>query len=317
MKKDIASIIRAELKPLADLAKIIPGAYPVVGKTSKDFAIEYEKFIECNHSEKYLISVKLTFKHFLKFFSPVRILNTITLKEIEAFITWLRKSAPKGFVVYFRTLKAAFSKASDWGYITIDNPCKRVKLPRTQINYPEFINELEMLQIADRVENKKIKNAIKFDFYTGLRLGELINLKWKNVDLNRNEIIVGDEKFTTKGKRQRKIPLSEKALKVLAEVKPKGDYKEFSGSFVFGKTPTFKYTGDCISKVFKRACHKVGIDPKIRFHSLRHSFASYLVQQGVSLYVIKDLLGHQTYAVTERYSHLNTQALVAAVAKFN
>lgn len=316
MKIDIEKIIREELRPLADLAKFLPGAYPAVGKTLKDFAAEYEKFIECNFSEKYLISVKLTFKHFLKFFSPVRILNTITLKEIEAFIIWLRKLAPKGFVVYFRTLKAGYTKASDWGYVT-DNPCKRVKLPRTQINYPEYINELEMLQIAEKIENKKIKNAVKFDFYTGLRLGELINLRWSSINLNRNEIIVGDEKFTTKGKRQRKIPLSEKALNALAEVKPKGDLKEYANSFVFGKTVAYRYSGDSLSKAFKKACRKVGIDPKIRFHSLRHSFASYLVQQGVSLYVVKELLGHVSASTTEKYSHLNAQALIQAIAKFN
>ena len=65
---------------------------------------------------------------------------------------------------------------------------------------------------------------------------------------------------------------------------------------------------------FKRACKAAGMDKSIHFHSLRHSFASNLAQQGVSLYVIKELLGHSSVSTTEIYSHLNLETLKDAIS---
>lgn len=87
--------------------------------------------------------------------------------------------------------------------------------------------------------------------------------------------------------------------------------------YVFTKPDNHRYTGDCASRTFKRACGEAGINVRITFHCLRHSYASFLVQKGVSIYVVKDLLGHSSTTVTERYSHLNTDALREAVSKFN
>ena len=316
MKENIGNIIREELKPLADFVKFLPKVYSVAERSLSDFKTEYEKFIECNYSPKYLESVQLTFKHFLKFISPARALNTITSKEIEAFVTWLRKGAPKGYDVYFRNLKAALGKAIDWNYIS-ENPCKKIKLPKKQKNNPEFINELEMLQIVEKIDNPKIGNAVKFAFYTGVRLNELVNLRWRNINIKNKRLTIGDTKFMTKSKKQRVIPLHDKVLKLLEEIKPKGESRDYAKYYVFGKSRVQPYTGDCLSKKFKKALREVGIEDSIKFHSLRHSYASYLVQRGVSIYIIKDLLGHSSTTVTERYSHLNMDSLQEAVNKFN
>jgi integrase len=83
---------------------------------------------------------------------------------------------------------------------------------------------------------------------------------------------------------------------------------------VFGKVNGMAYTGDYFSKRFKRACMSAGISDSIHFHSLRHSFASNLAQKGVSLYVIKELLGHSSISTTEIYAHLNVDTLREAVS---
>ncbi|MCL5028275.1 MAG: tyrosine-type recombinase/integrase [Bacteroidetes bacterium] len=67
----------------------------------------------------------------------------------------------------------------------------------------------------------------------------------------------------------------------------------------------------------KKVCRKVGMDEKVHFHSLRHSFASTLVQKGVNLYSVKELLGHSSITTTEVYSHLNMAALHEAVEVLN
>ena len=90
-----------------------------------------------------------------------------------------------------------------------------------------------------------------------------------------------------------------------------------TNAFVFCKENGFKYSKDYVSKKFKEACRKANIDKAIHFHSLRHSFASYLVQQGVSLPTIKDLLGHTSITTTEIYSHLDDSSLQEAIKKFD
>ena len=83
--------------------------------------------------------------------------------------------------------------------------------------------------------------------------------------------------------------------------------------YVFCKGKGVKFTGDYFSKRFKSACIKAGIDKSIHFHSLRHSFASNLAQKGVSIYKIKELLGHSSISTTEIYSHLNLDSLREAI----
>ena len=87
--------------------------------------------------------------------------------------------------------------------------------------------------------------------------------------------------------------------------------------YVFCKENGFPFSGNYVSKTFKNACRAVGIDEGIHLHNLRHSFASNLVQKGVSLYTIKALLGHSSITTTEIYSFLNMDSLKEAIEKFN
>jgi site-specific recombinase XerD len=170
-----------------------------------------------------------------------------------------------------------------------------------------------------------------------MRLDEIVNLKWKNIDLENRVITVGDDNFTTKGRNQRFIPMSEEAREVLVrrrarknplcpvDISPPNQVRdkllkkggEFLNAFVFCKVNGEKFTGNYFSRKFKKACIAVGLDSTIHFHSLRHSFASNLVQKGVPLYTIKELLGHSSISTTEIYSHLNMEALREAIKKLN
>jgi site-specific recombinase XerD len=148
-----------------------------------------------------------------------------------------------------------------------------------------------------------------------------VNLRWKNVNIAERYIVIGDDEFTTKGRSQRTIPLCEEALKIImnCELGIMNDASTplSNREYVFAKENGMPFSGDYISKKFKKGCRLAGVSEKIHFHSLRHSFASNLVIRDVSLYKIKELMGHSSITTTEIYAHLNLKGLRDAVSVFN
>jgi len=147
-----------------------------------------------------------------------------------------------------------------------------------------------------------------------MRLSEITNLTWRNVNLTSRIITVGDENFATKSRNQRYIPMSDEVYEILLKkIEMKQRIFKLNEDYIFCKSDGKKFTGDYVSKRFKLACNISGIEKSIHFHSLRHSFASNLAQKGISLYIIKELLGHASISTTEIYAHLNMDSLKDAI----
>jgi integrase/recombinase XerD len=137
---------------------------------------------------------------------------------------------------------------------------------------------------------------------TGLRSAELLTLKWSQVDLDRRELRLEE----TKSKRPRIVPLSDRAVAIFVATR----YLD-RGPFVFTNPVTGRpYRNLCGS--FHAACRRAGI-ADFRFHDLRHTFASWAVQNGMDLYRLSRILGHSTLQMTTRYAHLATDQLHEAV----
>ncbi len=313
---------------------------------------EYKNVIQASRSSSYLRSIKLSFNHLIEYFTIKdgkpgikKSVEAITLKDVEYFMIYLQQKVKKGYSVYFKNLKAAFNKAKEWGYVN-ENYFNKIKLPKKQKIVPVFLDSNQLSAISNQIKNKNVKDVVWFAFYTGMRIDELVNLKWKNVDLLNKVITVGDEQFVTKGKEQRFIPICDEAERILIEKTESLDMADRRPEkknckksllnngiastintiknsdrlikieeYVFSKSDRKKYSKDYFSKRFKCACIKAGANKSVHFHSLRHSFASNLAQKGVSLYIIKELLGHASISTTEIYSHLNMNSLREAVEK--
>ncbi len=139
--------------------------------------------------------------------------------------------------------------------------------------------------------------------HTGMRRGEILNVKWDQIDLEKRIVQV---KHTKNGK-DRLIPINESLFSVLASLK-----RQAIGDLVFPNPQTGKpYTE--VKKSFKLACKKAGLSG-IRFHDLRHTFASRLIAAGVDLVTVRDLLGHFSVTVTQRYTHPGNGQKIQAVA---
>ena len=278
--------------------------------TLSKFQTEYIDYVSPIKSRKYLESINLSFNQFISHCGNKNIEEINTL-AIDKFITATFARTQRGAHQYYRTLKAAFNKAVQWDYISV-NPFTKIKFPKLSKSYPAFITEDELLIIISSTPYQYLKDIFYAAFYTGLRLGELINMKWSWINFPQNHIVIKcSSDFLTKSKKDRIVPMAEKVRSILTNRFQSSQHNP--DEFVFYHFKGIRLHQETISKQFKQVVRKVNLSDKIHFHTFRHSFASVLVQRGVSLYVVKELLGHEDLSTTQIYSHLQKQNLMDAV----
>jgi len=276
-----------------------------------NFRDEYIKYVTDNRSPKYIKSIKLSFRQLLRYSKDIA-LEDLDARLLDQFVSKKFSTSPAAALLYFRTLKAALSKAVVWGYID-ENPFKKIKPPRLKKSLPVFISKSELELILDHTKTKMLKDIYTTAFYTGMRLGEIVNLVWECVDFKRNIIIVKNiNGFTTKNKKERIIPMN-----LIMETLMMNRFNKvknlYNNDYIFYRVIGIKLNEDYVSKQFKKAVRDTGLNDNIHFHTLRHSFASRLIQKGASVFVVKELLGHEDIKTTQIYSHLKTENLAEAV----
>ena len=278
-----------------------------------NFYREYIKYIESTFSKAYLKSVKLSFSHFFNFSDKEKLLKDFTVKDAEDFKIYLMERAPKGYLVYLRTLKASFNVAKDWGWISV-NPFTKIKFGRKQQVRPKFLSRSELNLILKNEKSQELADMYLFSSHTGCRLDETVNVKRKNIDIKNRHLTIGDSCYTSKNGKFRVIPISDELYDKVLKKKINID-KE---AYVFTKSNSpFPFNKDYVSRSFKDARRRSGLSEEIHFHTLRHSFASNLAIKGVPITVIKELLGHSSIVVTQIYSHSNMESLKSAIQKLN
>lgn len=281
----------------------------------KKFAGEYIELISLSCSRGYLIrSVKPAFKHLIFNFGNVE-LSGINSRDLERVLVDHYKKSKHSALLFHRVLKAAFNKAIDWEYIE-KNPFKGFRLPKIQWKSPVFINIDELKLIIKETKPQMFKDIFLFAFLTGMRSSEIMNLKWKQVDLKRGVIQIGSDEFQTKSRKIRFIPITKSVKNMLDRICP-GNIDPNKNS-VFHKGDGYPFDSDYISRKFKCAVRKADISDDIHFHTLRASFGSFLLQRGIQISAISELLGHSSISVTERhYASLSFNNLVDAMSPLN
>jgi len=135
---------------------------------------------------------------------------------------------------------------------------------------------------------------------------ELLSLKWTQIDLQHKNILLDQRVHITKSKKIRSVPINNNIYPVLLEMQR-----------LAATDNLFSYTGRnisvLISQKFKSYVLKAELNPSLHFHSLRHSFASWLVQGGVNIFLVSKLLGHADIKTTQIYSHLRQDDLLTSV----
>jgi len=234
----------------------------------------------------------------LKDFFGDRPLEEITPQLIEQFrANRLEKRNARATVNrYMALLKRMFSLAIEWGFVT-SNPAQRVR----QFSEHEFAKERILTPAEEvlllRACHERLKPIVIAALNTGMRRGELLALRWEDIDLRRGLIRV---KKSKSGK-QRTVPVNE-SLKATLQSLP-----------LFGCDKGSVFEPVNIQACFEKARQDAGF-PELRFHDLRHTFATRLVDRGVDIITIQKLLGHSTVVITQRYTHARDDRAYEAVA---
>jgi integrase len=203
------------------------------------------------------------------------------------------------------------TKAIEWGLI-IDNPFRGVRnlsVPKRveRVLAPE--EESRLVAACAKVRSRFLKPLIILAIYTGLRRSELLGLEWARIDLAKKTIRIINAKSTAG---DRVIPMNVTVHSVLSEIA-----HTKNSEFVF---PSNRNTGQRfldLKKGFKKALRLANISDGLRWHDLRHTFASRLVERGVDIITVSKLMGHSKITMTARYAHSLDDAKIAAVSKLD
>jgi integrase len=212
--------------------------------------------------------------------------------------------------IQLRSLRAAFGEAKRLRLID-ENPFADIRLIRVPHKESKFLTEEEFSVLLRSMDDLALKHLFIFAVLTMMRLGEITNLRWVDVDLKRKEIHVrSSEEFRVKGGKPRIIPMNDWVYEFLAS-------RMKTKEKVFTKPNGWPLNGGTVSRRFKKAARKAKLDDSIHFHSLRHTGISWLVNKGVPPQFVQRIAGHSSLNVTQVYTHLEDKNLISAVNSFN
>jgi integrase/recombinase XerD len=238
--------------------------------------------------ESYLAAVRGLAKYYMR--SP----DQLSEEEVRAFFLHLineRKSAPSTLRIYLYGIKFLFTKTlqRQWSFLDLARPAKRQKLP-------VVLAQAEVRTILGAIRSPVLRMALRLIYVCGLRVSEGARLSLADIDWERRLVWVR----AGKGGKDRSIPLSPRMLEVLQEYRQRHRCR----SWLFPGQKRGPMSISALQRAFSDAVRQSGVEKRASVHTLRHSFATHLLEYGVDLRIIQELLGHQCLQTTTIYTHL-------------
>ncbi|WP_457616000.1 tyrosine-type recombinase/integrase [Lutibacter sp.] len=178
----------------------------------------------------------------------------------------------------------------------------QLKRPKKSKILPIVLSKEEIVDLLRCTKNLKHRAVLAMIYSAGLRISELINLELRNIDIDRRQILVKN----SKGRRDRNIILAESFVPLLYNYLNSYVPETY---FVEGK-PGEKYSAESIRSFLKRSCTLANITKRVTPHTLRHSYATHLLENGIDLRYIQELLGHAKPETTMIYTHVSKKDLL-------
>lgn len=276
------------------------------------FAGEFiDKYSKAIRRPQTVRSHKNSIQRLKKWFKGVE-LRAITTERIDQYkVARSREVAPSSVNRELACLKKMFSQAVDWGRVAA-NPAARVKLFKEYAPKERILSGDEMRRLL-AAACPHLKPVLIIALNTGMRLREILTLKWENVNFTQRQILI--EGRISKSRRPRKVPMNRSVMEALRAIPRKGLVVFFNED-----------TGQALNSVrtaFLAACRRAKKDPEdpgdpgipgVRFHDLRHTAATKMLEAGVDIVTVSKILGHSSIEITyQRYCHPTPENMQNAV----
>lgn len=248
-------------------------------------------------------------KHVAAWFAEKRLSDISPFHLEQMRMDLLKKGYAPATVKHCLVLaRQIINKAIAWGMWDGENPTRKIKMPKLNNRRERFLTPTEAERLLGDLEmvSDRLHDMSLLSLHTGMRAGEIFGLRWGDVDLDNKLIHIADPKSGE----ARKAFMTQAVAEALQARKNGENHLE---EYVFTANRGSGKGGKIleVSNAFARAVDRLGfndgiMDPrqKVTFHTLRHTFASWLALRGTPILTIKELLGHKSLAMTERYSHL-------------
>lgn len=292
--------------------------YQVVILTNQEIINKYLDYLENEkqYSKNTVISYVNDINSLVSFLDneDLGALEYTTNRVAKFYIAYLHNTYdPKSIRRKISSVKTLFNYLIDEGVVR-ENPFKAVTLPKISKKLPKFIYEDEMIDFLNNIDIEKpigFRNKAIFEllYGCGLRVSELTNIKIKDIDFVKQELLVFG-----KGSIERVVPIHSYAIdtikKYLLDYRPLLKIKnEVDNDFVFLNHRGFKLTSRGVRDILEREVKKQVSTLKVSPHSFRHSFATHLLNNGVDLRIVQELLGHASLSTTQIYTKVSKEKL--------
>ena len=284
-----------------------------------------------------LATDRATLNAFEKSLRPGTLLQHVEPRHVRAFLDKPKKSGGQRSdatkQIYHARIKTFFTWCTDRKLRKGKNPAEAVERIKVGKKMPLWLTREEVASLIEKIEEEAealgarptedevrwLADVVRVTVGTGLRASELCNLRWSAIDLKGRRLTVEVTKdFKTKSGHERVVPLAGEALETLGRLKT--ERKPKANDYVFGSRATRKgvrpkLDRQYLNKRFKHYAKEAGLSERHTFHSLRRTYASWLVQGGTDLYRVQKLLGHGDIKTTMKYAFLAPDSAKADVER--
>lgn len=250
------------------------------------------------YSHRTIKGYKHCFREFIRFYDAIKP-TQITRPQIDQYIVYLITKHRIS-----ESYQNQYLSAIKFFYVNVAKQEEKVEnllRPKRPEKLPHVLTEEEVVRLLKAVDNPKHKLIMMLIYSAGLRLGEVINLRISDLQPVENRLFIRG----AKGKKDRCSILSGKVCAIL------NDYLHLysPAAWLFEGQTGGKYGERSVQHIFENARQKSNINPFATVHTLRHSFATHLLEKGVDLRYIQDLLGHESSKTTEIYTHITSKGI--------
>lgn len=279
------------------------------GSDYMDYIIEYKKYllIDRKYSNNTISSYMNDLKNYNKFINND--IKKVTKQQILSFIEEEKNNKSDKSVAHTLTVLRNFYNYLEKENIIKDNPTTKIDLPKLRKTLPNVLTNEEINKILDiKLKTKKDyrdKAMLELMYAAGIRISELINIKVNEIDLVNDTVLING-----KGSKERLIPIDDISIKYVKEyldIYRNQLLKNKNTDYLFLNNRGEKITRQSLFKTIKKIALEKGIKKELSPHTLRHSFATNMLENGADLRSIQELLGHSNISTTQIYTHVSNK----------